>query len=219
MENETSGKPIVFVVDDDPAARNSLAALISSRGLPVKTFASAEEFLDAYEPHERACLIADVRMTGMSGLELQEKLAARELNLPVIVITGFADVPTAVRAMKAGAVTFLEKPCSEQEITDAIQTALDIEHKNNELRSRRDEIEIALNDLDDVERAVLEKMLAGFTNKVIAIDLNMGLRTVEWRRARIFQKLHADSLAELVRTVMVVHPPNGHPGATGADSD
>ncbi len=219
MENETTAQPIVFVVDDDPAARNSLAALISSRDLPVKTFASAEEFLDAYQPQERACLIADVRMTGMSGLELQEKLAARELNLPVIVITGFADVPTAVRAMKAGAVTFLEKPCSEQEITDAIETALDIERKNNELRARREEIEASLNELDEIEQAVLDKILAGLPNKTIATDLNLGLRTVEFRRARIFQKLHADSLAELVRTVLVVHPPNGHPGHAGADSD
>ncbi len=219
MENETTAQPIVFVVDDDPAARNSLAALISSRGMPLKTFASAEEFLDAYEPHERACLIADVRMTGMSGLELQEKLAARELNLPVIIITGFADVRTAVIAMKAGAVTFLEKPCSEQEITDAIQTALDIERKTNDLRARRDEIEASLNQLDDVDKAILDRIIAGLPNKSIATDLKLALRTIEFRRARIYQTMHADSLAELVRTVMVVHPPNGHARATGSASD
>jgi two-component system, LuxR family, response regulator FixJ len=197
-------EPAVFIVDDDPAARQSLAALVSSLGRPVKTFASAEQFLDAYDPNQRACLIADVRMTGASGLELQEQLAARGVNLPVIVITGFADVPTAVRAMRAGAVTFLEKPCTQEEITEAIETALDIERRNTELRASRAEIEESLSHLDDTDRAILDKIALGLTNQMIASDLNLALRTIELRRSKIFQKLHARSLAELLRMVLLV---------------
>jgi FixJ family two-component response regulator len=197
-------EPAVFIVDDDPAARLSLAALVSSLGRPVKTFASAEEFLEAYEPNQRACLIADVRMTGASGLELQEQLAARGVNLPVIVVTGFADVPTAVRAMRAGAITFLEKPCTHDEITAAIETALDNEHRDNDLRAHRAQIEDGLAQLDQTDRTILDKIVFGLTNQMIAIDLNLGLRTVEMRRSKIFQKVHAGSLAELLRMVLLV---------------
>jgi FixJ family two-component response regulator len=207
--NRISGdndQPVVFIVDDDPAARQSLAALISSRGVPVKTFSSAEDFLEAYQPDQRACLIADVRMTGLSGLQLQQQLAASRVNLPVIIITGFADVPTAIHAMRAGAVTFLEKPCAEQEIGDAIQTALDIEQKTTELHQRRAEIEDHLNQLDDTDRAILDKMVFGLTNQMIATDLDMSLRNVEKRRARIFQTMHADSLAELLRMILLILP-------------
>jgi two-component system, LuxR family, response regulator FixJ len=201
---DINDQPVVFVVDDDPAARQSLAALISSRGLPVKTFASAEDFLAAYQPDQRACLIADVRMTGLSGLELQQQLAASGVNLPVIIITGFADVPTAIHAMRAGAITFLEKPCTAQEISGAIQTALDIERRITELRRRRAEIEDHLSQLDDTDRAILDKMVFGLTNQMIAMDLDLSLRTVEKRRAGIFQKMHAANLAELLRMVLLV---------------
>ena len=199
-------EPVIFIVDDDPAARNSLAALVKSRGLPVETFSSAEEFLDGYDPAKRGCLIADVRMTGMSGLELQEQMAAKGLNLPVIVITGFADVPMAVRAMRAGAVTFLEKPCSEQEIWDAIQTALDAEAKANELELRRAELEERYARLKPVEVEVLKKLMAGLTSKTIAYELQLGLRTVELRRANIMDKMGAQSLPELVRLVLSIRP-------------
>lgn len=201
--------PVVFVVDDDPAARNSVAALIQSRGLPVQTYASAEEFLNAYQANQRGCLIVDVRMTGMSGLDLQEQLKARGHNLPVIVITGFADVPMAVRAMRAGAVTFLEKPCGEQEIWDAIQTALDQEARNNELRQHREEIEQRYASLTPAEVQVLDKMMAGAPNKTIAGDLDLGLRTVELRRATIMKKMNASSLAHLVRLVLSIRPDQG----------
>ena len=204
--HDTNHQPVVFVVDDDPAARTSLAALISSRDLPVKTFASAEEFLAAYQPDQRACLIADVRMTGLSGLQLQEQLAASGVNLPVIIITGFADVPTAIHAMRAGAVTFLEKPCTEQEITDAIQTALDIERRTTELRRRREEIEQNLSRLDETDRAILDKIVFGLTNQMIAMDLDIALRTVEKRRAGIFEKMRAGSLAELLRMFLFIQP-------------
>lgn len=198
--------PVIFVVDDDPAARNSLAALVKSRGLAVESFASAEDFLARYDPAKRGCLIADVRMTGMSGLELQEQMAAQRVNLPVIVITGFADVPMAVRAMRGGAVTFLEKPCTEQELWDAIQMGLDAEAKSNELRQKHGEIEQRYAGLTPAEHQVLAKLMAGFTNKSIAHDLKLGMRTVEMRRAKIMDKMGAESLPELVRLVLSIRP-------------
>jgi FixJ family two-component response regulator len=204
-----SDKPVIFVVDDDPAARNSLAALIQSRGLVVKTFASAEDFLAGYEPGTRGSLIVDVRMTGMSGLDLQEQMRSRGVNLPVIVITGFADVPIAVRAMRAGAVTFLEKPCGEQEIWDAIQTALTMESQSNDLRTQRADTEERYATLTSAELDVLEKIMSGETNKAIASNLGLGLRTVELRRAKILEKMNANSLAELVRLVLLVRQPQG----------
>jgi len=200
------GEPVIFIVDDDPAARNSLAALVKSRRLPVETFSSAEEFLKGYNPATRGCLIADVRMTGMSGLELLEQMANRGLHLPVIVITGFADVPMAVRAMRAGAVTFLEKPCGEQEIWDAIQAALDAEEKANELQLKRVEIKERYAQLKPIELEVLKKLMAGMTSKTIAYELQLGLRTVELRRANIMDKMGAHSLPELVRLVLSIHP-------------
>jgi FixJ family two-component response regulator len=198
--------PVIFVVDDDPAARNSLAALVTSRRLAVETFGSAEEFLQSYDATKRGCLIADVRMTGMSGLELQEQMAAQHVNLPVIVITGFADVPMAVRAMRAGAVTFLEKPCTEQELSDAIAMALDAEARSNELREKRSEIEERYATITPAEHQVLAKLMAGLTNKTIAYELELGMRTVEMRRAKIMEKMHAESLPELVRLVLAVRP-------------
>lgn len=197
-------KPVVFVVDDDPAARSSVAALIKSRGMAVETFASAEEFLAAYDPAKRGCLIVDVRMTGMSGIDLQEQLAAKNSTLPVVVITGFADVPMAVRAMRAGAVTFLEKPCGDQEVWSALSTALDKETQLNQLRQNRRQIEQNYAGLTPAELQVLEKLMAGLPNKSIASELDLGLRTVELRRATIMKKLQANSLAELVRLVLTI---------------
>jgi FixJ family two-component response regulator len=207
-----SEEPVIFVVDDDPAARVSLAALIKSRGMSVESFASAEEFLAAYRPGRRGCLLVDVRMTGMSGLDLLERLAELHAHLPVIVITGFADVPMAVRAMRAGATSFLEKPCTEQEIWDAIQAGLDTEAKANRLWQKREVIAARFESLSSGEREVLDRILAGSTNKVIAKDLNLGMRTVELRRANIMEKMGADSVPELVRRVLLVHP-NDEPAA------
>jgi two-component system, LuxR family, response regulator FixJ len=172
----------------------------------VETVGSAEDFLQRYDGTKRGCLIADVRMTGMSGLELQEQMAARQVNLPVIVITGFADVPMAVRAMRAGAVTFLEKPCTEQELWDAIQMALNSEAKSNELRHQLDAIEQRYATITPAEHQVLARLMAGLTNKNIASELNLGMRTVEMRRAKIMEKMNADSLPELVRLVLAVRP-------------
>ncbi len=177
-----STEPIVIIVDDDPAARDSVAALVKSKGVGTRTFASAEEFLAALDPAETGCLVVDVRMTGMSGVELQETLRARGSDWPVIVITGFGDVPTAVRAMKAGALTFLEKPCRTTELWSAIEDALAQSVQKESQRERQSEIQARYDQITPDERQVLRLMLAGATNKTIAADLDLGLRTVELRR-------------------------------------
>lgn len=197
-------EPTVFIVDDDPAARDSVAALVRSKGLPVSTFASAEEFLAAYDPARPGCLVVDVRMTGMTGIDLQEVLRQRGLRIPVIVITGFGDVPTAVRAMKAGAFTFLEKPCRDQELWSCIQKALDAASRLQVEETRKAEVEARLGLLTVDELRVMKEMVAGKPNKVIAAELDIGLRTVELRRANVLKKMQADSLAELVRLALLV---------------
>ncbi len=193
----------VFVVDDDPGARSSVAALIQSHGMKVRPFASAKEFLAAYNPAQTGCLVVDVRMAGMTGLELQEELRSRGSTLPVIVITGYADVPMAVRAMRAGAVTFLQKPCADNELWASIETALRWSQRSHQLRAQRNEILARRATLTPPEVQVLEKLMAGKANKVVASELDLGLRTVELRRATVMKKMHADSLAELVRLILM----------------
>ena len=199
-----AAEPLVTIVDDDPAARDSVAALVKSKGLGARMFASAEEFLAALDPAESGCLVVDVRMTGMSGVELQEALRARGVGWPVIVITGYGDVPTAVRAMKAGALTFLEKPCRTAELWSAIQDALANSAEQSSQRERLSEIQARFDQLSADERQVLRLMLSGATNKTIATQLDLGLRTVELRRANLMKKMQARSLADLIRLVLAV---------------
>jgi FixJ family two-component response regulator len=194
----------VFVVDDDAAARESVLALVSLKGVRAQGFASAEEFLAHYTPEMTGCLVVDVRMTGMSGLQLLQQLQVRKSTLPAIVITGYADVPMAVKAMQSGAMTFLEKPCQEQELWQAIQQALDKEQLLLAARRQQGEIESRLATLTEDEVAVLHKLLEGLPNKRIAVDLDIGLRTVELRRSNIMKKMSANSLPELVRMAILV---------------
>lgn len=193
----------VFVIDDDAAARESVIALVSLKGLPAKGFASAEEFLAQYDPNAAGCLVADVRMTGMSGLDLIEELRNRNSNLPVVVITGYADVPMAVRAMQIGALTFMEKPCQEQELWEGIKQALDLEQVQHARRKQRAEVDERLATLTEDEVIVFRKLLEGLPNKRIAADLDIGLRTVELRRSNIMRKMQANSLPELVRMAIL----------------
>jgi two-component system response regulator FixJ len=209
----------VFIVDDDPAARESVAALVGSHGVTTRTFGSAAEFLAAYSPSQRGCLVVDVRMTGMTGLELQEELRKRGYSIPVIVITGFADVPTAVRAMRAGAVTFLEKPCSDKDLWASIQTALQWESRSQQQRSQREEIVARRATLTPAEVQVLDRLLAGKANKAIASELDLGLRTVELRRATIMKKMGANSLAELVRLILSIESPSDSDQASESSGD
>jgi FixJ family two-component response regulator len=194
-----SSNATIYVVDDDAAARESVIALISLKGLAARGFASAEEFLGQFDPAQPGCLVVDVRMSGMSGLQLLQHLQQRKISFPAIVITGYADVPMAVKAMQAGAMTFLEKPCQEQELWTAIQQALDLEAAQVAQRKQKSEIESRLASLTEDEVAVLRKLLEGLPNKRIAVDLDIGLRTVELRRSNIMKKMVAASLPELVR--------------------
>jgi len=195
----------VFVVDDDEAVRTSLRLLLKSVGLPVETFASAQEFLDQFDPSRAGCLVLDIRMPGMSGLELQQHLNDRHSIMPIVFITGHGDVPMAVEAMQAGAVDFIQKPFRDQDLIDRINRALD---KDREMRSElreRDEIRRRMSQLTPREREVLELVTQVKATKVIADDLNVSQRTVEIHRARVMEKMGANSLAHLVRMVIEAH--------------
>jgi two-component system response regulator FixJ len=197
-----STEPTVYIVDDDPAALDSVASLVRSRSLPVRTFTSAEDFLAQADPALAGCVVADVRMPGMSGIDLLGELKNRGVCLPVIIITGFADVPMAVQAMHRGAVTFLEKPCHAQELYSAIDRALNAAHELQARKQFADEYQARRGQLTPDEVKVMDRMVAGVPNKVIAAELDMGLRTVELRRANVLKKMKAESLAELVRIVI-----------------
>jgi two-component system response regulator FixJ len=194
----------VHIIDDDSAVRESLVALVQMRGMQTKGYASAEAFLAALQPSDTGCIVCDVRMPGLTGLQLLEKLSELKSTLPVIIITAYADVPTAVRAMQAGAVTFLEKPANDADQIAAIQQALNLEQAQAALRRQKSDVETKLTTLTADEIAVMRKMLEGLPNKRIASDLDIGLRTVELRRSNIMKKMGAGSLAELVRLALLV---------------
>lgn len=200
----------VFIVDDDPATRESMVALIQSHGLQAESFESGEDFLSRFDRSKVGCLVLDVRMSGMSGLELQERLAEEGIELPVVVVTGYGDIPSAVRAMRNGATTFLEKASGGQKLWDSISQALANAAAIREFSSQKTDIRRRIMTLTSDERRVLEKLLDGCPNKTIARELDLGLRTVELRRAMILQKMQASSLAELVRMVVQAGPLPGH---------
>ncbi len=195
-------EPTVFLVDDDPAVLRSLSTLIKVVFPRVETYLSATDFLAAYEPDRRGCLILDVAMPGMSGLELHRKLVAEKIALPVVFITGHGNVQMAVNAMQAGAVNFLEKPFHEQELWDSVRNALEVDHRTRRCKARRKEVEDRISSLSVGEREVLDRILDGKSNKEIAGDLGLSIRTVEDRRARLMKRMKARSVAELVRLAM-----------------
>ena len=190
--------PIVYIVDDDPAMRSSLRWLIESVGLTVRTCASAQEFLRTYQG-DPGCLVLDVRMPGMSGLDLQAELAARRIEIPVLIITGYAEVALAVRAMKGGAFDFIEKPFSDQALLDRIRAAVALDEESRRHRAARQEVAARLRLLTARERDVLTRVVTGKSNKVIAAELQLSTKTVEVHRAHVMEKLKADSLADLIR--------------------
>ena len=189
----------VFIVDDDDNVRRALEILIRSVGLEVEAFASGQEFLRRDPPDRPACLVADVRMPGMSGLELQQELARAGLSMPIIFMTGHGTVPMSVRAMKAGAVDFLQKPVDEQQLLDVIHQALERGAREKEELARRAEIQAHLDTLTAREREVFELVVTGMLNKQIAAELGASEKTIKVHRARVMQKMQADSLADLVR--------------------
>jgi two-component system, LuxR family, response regulator FixJ len=192
----------VFVVDDDEAVRNSLRFLLKSVGLAAQTLASAREFLESYKPQQPGCLVLDVRMPGMSGLELQQQLNLRGAVIPVIFITGHGDVPMAVEAMQQGAFDFLQKPFRDQDLIDRIQRALERDSRNRTTLAQHTKIRERLDSLTEREREVLTLITRGMPNKVMAAELGVSQRTVEIHRARIMEKSGAASLAQLVRMVL-----------------
>ncbi|HWN46730.1 MAG TPA: response regulator [Steroidobacteraceae bacterium] len=196
----------VFVVDDDDAVRNSLRMLLKSAGVHAEASASAQEFLSTYEVTQPGCLVLDVRMPGMSGLEMQHELNLRGATIPVIFITGHGDIPMAVEAMQHGAFDFLQKPFRDQELLDRVQRAL-VRDADYRTRLRQtDRIRERLASLSPREREVLDLVTQGKANKMVAGDLGVSQRTVEIHRAHVMQKMEAGSLAELVRMMMAVSP-------------
>jgi FixJ family two-component response regulator len=192
----------VIVVDDDDAVRNSLRLLLKSVGLPTLTHASAQEYLDAWDPAQPGCLVLDVRMPGMSGLELQEELNRRGAIVPVIFISGHGDIPMAVDAIQHGAFDFLQKPFRDQDLIDRVQRALAIDHANRETLAQRDTVRQRYESLTPREQEVIALVTQGKANKVMAGDLGVSQRTVEIHRARVMEKMGAQSLAQLVRMVI-----------------
>jgi two-component system response regulator FixJ len=196
-------RPTVFVVDDDPAVRESLRLLISESGLAVETFASAEHFLRACRPDRAGCLLLDVRMSGMSGLDLQERLRARRIPIPVVIITGYADVPMAIKAMKAGAVNFIEKPFHDGELLNSIRAGLQQSEADRSKATTRSDVLARLGQLTSREREVFELVVDGVSNKQIAFELGISRKTVEAHRAQVMQKMRARTLADLVRFAII----------------
>ncbi len=189
----------VFVVDDDDAVRDSLGMLLRSVELPVETFDSGIAFLERYRPDLSGCLVLDIRMPKMSGLETQQKLRELGSRLPVIFITGHGDIPMAVQAIKEGAADFIQKPFRDQDLLDRIHAALEEDSRLRSEDSQRATLATRYESLTDREREVMEMVVAGKANKVIALDLNLSQRTVEIHRARVMEKMQARSLADLVK--------------------
>ena len=197
----TEQKPIVFVIDDDPAIREALDSLLRSVGHDVRCFASVAAFLDAAKPDIASCLVLDVRLPGKSGMDFQKELTHSETPLPVIMMTGHGDIAMSVQAMKAGAIDFLPKPFREQDLLDAITTALDKDRSRRIHVSELDALRARLATLSDGERDVVAQVVLGRLNKQIAGDLAISEITVKVRRARAMRKMQAGSLAELVKMI------------------
>ena len=192
----------VIVVDDDEAVRSSLRLLMKSVGLAVETYGSAGDFLAAYNAAVPGCLVLDVRMPGMSGLELQEQLNLKGAIIPVIFVTGHGDVPMAVEVMQHGAFDFLQKPFRDQDLLDRIQRAMATDRENRAQLTQKDQIRARLESLTPREREVLQLMTRGRPNKLMAADLGLSQRTIEIHRARVMEKMQAASLAQLVRMTL-----------------
>ena len=206
-----NNQPTVFIVDDDRASRRSLSGLVESMRLPVEAFASAADFLDAFDSSRPGCLLLDVRMPGIVGLELLDRLAEAEISPPVIFISASGDVPTVVRVMKAGALDFLEKPCPDQQLREALDEGLRRDADNRKRWERTARIKRRIAQLAPGERDVLKMLVQGESNKTTAALLGLSVRTIEVRRAKLMRKMKAESLAELVRLALAAGNSLGGP--------
>lgn len=204
MSKNSDQSNTVFIVDDDPAIRHAMSLLMKSVGLDHQAFGSADEFLEHHNGEENGCIVLDIRMPGLGGLELQDRLIAMKSALPIIFITGHGDIPMAVEAMQKGAVDFIQKPFRDQELLDRITDALDTAEKLHSLRAQESEVRFRIDTLTNREQEVLEHVVTGKPNKIIAHELGVSQRTVEIHRARVMEKMKARSLAELVRMRMTI---------------
>jgi len=195
----SEARPLVFIVDDEPSVRTSLHRLIRSVGLEAQTFASAQEFLNSKRPDGPGCLVLDVRLPDLSGLDLQQKMADSGITLPIIFITGHGDIPMTVRAMKAGAVEFLQKPFKEQELLEAIQRGIQQHRVARERHAEITRLQQCYDSLTPREREVFPLVAGGLLNKQIAAELGTSEKTVKTHRGQVMHKMKADSLAHLVR--------------------
>ncbi len=202
MTPQNDSPPTVFIVDDDAAIRFAMQALMDSVNLNHEIFASADEFLEKISGQRPGCLVLDIRMPGLGGLELQEELIKRGDTLPIIFITGHGDVPMAVEAMQKGAVDFIQKPFRDQELLDRIREALATDEERREAQQHHAEVAHRLERLTNREREVFDLVVTGKPNKVIAYELGVSQRTVEIHRARVMEKMQARSLADLVKMHM-----------------
>ena len=196
----------VFIVDDDNAVRDSLGLLLKSAGIASQGFESGDDFLQTYEPNWKGCVLLDIRMPGISGMEVQRQLLELRCCLPIIFITGHGDIPMAVEAMHLGAHDFVEKPFHDQELLDCIEQALTSQREQQDELSLKKSIQERRNSLTPREHEVMNAVVQGHANKVIAMDLELSQRTVEIHRARVMEKMRARSLAELVRLSLLIDP-------------
>ena len=194
----TNTAPTVFLVDDDHAVRDALAMLLESAAFRTATFATAAEFLDACTPDQAGCLVLDIRMPGMSGMELQEALAAKEISLPIIFLTGHGNVAMSAKAFRSGAVDFMEKPFDENVLLTRIKEAIHLDHTNREIAGRQAAARAKLATLTPREQQVMLLVVAGKVNKEIASELNLSHRTIEIHRGRVMEKTGARSLTHLI---------------------
>jgi RNA polymerase sigma factor (sigma-70 family) len=203
-----TGAPVVFVVDDDPSVRSSLKLLIGSEGLQVESFDSADTFLQRKPPDAPSCLVLDVRLRGLSGLDFQRQLAARNIRIPIVFITGHGDIPMTVKAMKAGAIEFLTKPFRDQDLLDAVRTGLERDRARREREKQVTDLQQRFNLLTPREQEVISMVVSGMLNKQIAGQLGTAENTVKVHRSRAMEKMRAQSFAELVRMIETLKSPS-----------
>jgi RNA polymerase sigma factor (sigma-70 family) len=199
---------IVFAVDDDPSVRSSLKFLLSTVGLQAETFDSADSFLRKKLPDVPSCLVLDVRLPGLSGLEFQRELAARNIPIPIVFLTGHGDIPMSVRAMKAGAVEFLTKPFRDQDLLDAVRAALDRDRARREQEKKVADVRRRFDSLTSREQEVVSMVVAGMLNKQIAAELGTAESTVKVQRSRAMEKMQAESLADLIKMIQKLQSPS-----------